>query len=176
MKRLLLLRHAKTERDNPGGDHARILTERGIADATLVGGILRARNWRPDHVLCSTAARTTQTWEIARAQMGIAERPDYSRALYLASSHTILGQIQSAPDFAGTLLIIGHNPGMEDCAIALVRREGSREELELLRQMREKYPTSGLSVFEFPIEHWRDVRIGEGQILAFLKPRDARAD
>ncbi len=176
MKRLLLLRHAKTERDNPRGDHARELTGRGIADAALMGGRIKALKLQPDAVLCSTAARAMQTWEHLAPFFKKTLQPQFADALYLAPPRVILQQARGAPDRAATLLVIGHNPGMEECASQFARREGSEEEFARLAMMREKFPTAALAAFAFDAEHWKDIAFGGGALISFETPKDFKDD
>jgi len=171
MKRLLLWRHAKTERDNPRGDKARALTARGKADAALMAKRMRDSGWMPDHVLCSTAVRTVETWEAAEPLLADAPAPEFRDALYLAPWKQILGLVKAAPKTARTLLAIGHNPGFEDLAAALARPPETAEERSHLANMREKFPTAAVAVLEFPVGDWRAVSLATGTLAAFVAPR-----
>jgi len=171
MKRLLLWRHAKTERDNPKGDKARALTDRGREDAALIAGLMRGNGWLPDRVLCSSSVRTRQTWEIAEAILGSAPAREYLDALYLAPWKQILSLVKSAPASARTLLAAGHNPGLEDLAAALARVPETPEERSHLANLREKFPTAAIAVLDFDIGDWNALAPATGTLTAFVAPR-----
>src|SRR6185437_12709428 len=146
MKRLLLLRHAKAERDSDEGDHGRTLTARGRADAARMGAQLHVKGWMPDCVLSSTSARTVETWQLLCAELPKAPEPEFLEALYLASWKAMLNAIRHhADDDAQTLLVIGHNPGLEELALALAHKPDNDQAREAIDAMRDKYPTCGLS-------------------------------
>lgn len=116
MKRLILLRHAKSSWDtDAANDHSRPLNERGRAEAPLLGPRLVERGWRPDRVLCSDAVRARETWELAESTLDPRPAVHLDRRLYLAGPHQIREVVQDQPEDVGTLLLVGHNPGWEDC-------------------------------------------------------------
>ncbi|HWD49628.1 MAG TPA: histidine phosphatase family protein [Rhizomicrobium sp.] len=172
MKRLFLLRHAKTVQDTGEGDHARILTERGRDDAALIGHYMDMRGYLPDAVLCSTSARTRETWDILSGELARVPEPAFTRALYLASAKKMLSLVQDVPDEVGSLLVIAHNPGTEELAAKLARKPKSEAETEKLAKLKNKYSTGGLTVFDFDQKAWKDVTLGEGILLEFVRPKD----
>jgi phosphohistidine phosphatase len=172
MKRLFLLRHAKTVQDTGEGDHARILTERGRDDAGLIGNYMDTRGYLPDAVLCSTSARTRETWDILSGELARVPEPAFTRALYLASAKKMLSLVQDVPDEVGSLLVIAHNPGTEELAAKLARKPKSEAETEKLAKLKNKYSTGGLTVFDFDQKAWKDVTLGEGILLEFVRPKD----
>lgn len=172
MKKLLLLRHAKAVRESHGGDHARVLNARGRENAGQIGGYLHVHGLTPDHVLCSTATRTKETWQFLQPELNGAPEPAYLDALYLAAWKAILKIIREAPDNANTLLVIGHNPGLEDCAMALSDKPDSSEEKKRMEAMREKFPTCALAFFECDIEHWEELTPGCNTLAEFVRPKD----
>lgn len=174
MKRLFLLRHAKTVQDSGEGDDARVLTERGRGDAGSIGHYMDMREYLPDAVLCSTSARTRETWVILSGELARAPEPEFTRALYLASAKKMLSLIQDVPDEAGLLLVIAHNPGTEELATKLARLPKSAVELEKLDQLKNRYSTGGLAVFDFDRKSWKDIVPGEGILLEFVRPKDLR--
>jgi len=174
MRRLLLLRHAKAVQDTGEGDHARALTGRGQRDAARVGHAMDLRGYIPDLVLCSNARRTVETWELVSPELARAPEVRFTKDLYLASPKNILAQIQEANHAVKMLAIIGHNPGIEECATRLSRRPVSKAESHKLEDMREKFPTCALAVLDFDVESWSDVS-GGGILLEFLRPRDLAA-
>lgn len=168
MRRLLLLRHTKS--DWPAGirDRDRPLAARGRRAAPLMGRVLVERGLIPDRVLVSTAKRTTETWALARAGHG--ELPDGigEPRIYEAPAFLLATVVRETPEEVATLLVVGHNPGMEDLAFELV---GSGEAAARARLSR-KYPTGGLAVIACAIDSWRDLARHCGRLEAFVVPRD----
>lgn len=121
-RRLVLLRHAKSDWSGGYGDHARPLNERGRRSAPDVGEQIAALGWRPDVVVSSDATRTTETWQLmADAFPGV--EPTFSRRLYLPSVSTITQVIGGLPEEAATAMLIGHNPGFSEAASWLCGRD-----------------------------------------------------
>ncbi len=173
MKRLLLLRHAKAvPGDDKTDDFGRALNPRGRTDAPRLAAMMHIRGYMPDLILCSTALRTVETWNLAAAEFDTSPPVEFLKPLYLASPRTILKHVHAAGDDTGTLLAIGHNPGLEDCAIALARKSSEPDERARLDQMRGKFPTCALAVLDFDVAHWRDTAPGEGALTDFIRPKD----
>src|SRR5882757_3879588 len=109
MRRLLLLRHAKAERLQPGGrDHDRVLTERGRADAKKLGLYLARHAFVPDRAVVSSAARTRETWTLLATAMDKTPAASFDERIYDAAPETILGAIKETGPSTGTLMVIGH--------------------------------------------------------------------
>lgn len=166
MKRLLLLRHGKSDwnnRDQP--DNERPLNDRGQRAAALMGAYLRQRGLTPDLILSSPSVRTRET--AAKVMLALqAEVPlEFRSVLYLADTRTIMEQVRGAADTVKTLLVIGHNPGMQLAALKLSAGDpaGRRDDIE------EKFPTAALAVIEFDIDHWADAKGGD--LVAFDSPK-----
>ena len=177
MKRLFLLRHAKAERDVPGiDDESRALASRGREDAARIGRFLREEAYVADLVLCSTAARTRQTLELLLPELGVRPAVQYLAELYLARRDTILSVIRQARDGAGSLMIVGHNPGLADCAHALTREPDDRKMRKRYLTMAEKFSTGSLAVLDFEIAQWRGVVAGSGELELFVHPKDLREE
>jgi phosphohistidine phosphatase len=173
VKRLVLLRHAKAEGDKPGlDDRDRVLAERGRADAIRMGQFLREEDCVPDLVLCSAAARTRQTLELVLPQLGKLPAVKPLDELYLARWLTIITQIRQAPKATGTLMVVGHNPGLEDCARKLARPPGDAKSRKLHEAMRSKFTTGAVAVFDFEIADWSKVEPGEGELEFFTTPKE----
>lgn len=155
MKRLTLLRHAKSERDSPtGADFDRTLNDRGRADAARMGQKIRDLGLTFDLVLASPAQRVVETVE------GVAElSPRFDPRIYEASTESLLGIVRSTDDHVGSLLLVGHNPGFEQLAARLTDTEV------------EQMPTAALAEIELPIDHWRDVAESGGQLVRFVTPK-----
>ena len=115
----------------------------------------------------STPARTNHADEFA-AGYGKIPHPSFDRRIYLASAQTLLEVVQDADDEAGTVLLVGHNPGLEDLVFLLVP-EGADEARE---QVEEKYPTASIAEITLPVDHWADAEIGSGTLDRFTRPRD----
>ena len=171
MKRLLLLRHAKAEQHGKD-DHARRLTERGLRDAARMGAFLHEHGDVPDLVLCSTSARTRETWQQASEELGGAPKIEFLKPLYLAPVKTVLAIVQKADDAARTVLVIAHSPGTEETAGALARTSSDKDERSRLEAIKEKFPTAALAVLDFDIVHWSGVKPGSGALAAFVRPKD----
>jgi phosphohistidine phosphatase len=173
MKRLYILRHAKAAPAGPGeDDHARALTLRGIADAEAMAHYLRKTGALPDRVMVSTAARTLQTADLVLRELEAPPRPDCRDTLYLAPAGRILDLIQAAPPRAEAVMVIGHNPGLEELAAFLAREPVRRKERERRGVLEEKFPTCALAVLDFELDRWRDIQPGEGKLADFVRPRD----
>ncbi len=172
MRRLLLLRHAKTEHDSPSGrDQDRRLDERGHRDAAEIGGWIGRHPPFPNHVMVSPAMRAKQTWEFAWAAMKdtVAQpRLEFLPELYGADAAQLLQSIRTA---AATdpqaLMLVGHNPGMHELALALI---GSGEPAAC-QAVHDNLPTSGLAIFDFLSDDWRDVGFRRGHLVLFVSPK-----
>jgi phosphohistidine phosphatase len=172
MRRLMLLRHAKTETDAPSGrDQDRRLDERGQGDAAEIGTWLSHHPPFPDFVQVSPAVRAKQTWELAweamKAQVP-APQVEYVPELYGADAADILQVIRlaSVAD-PKQLMVVGHNPGMHELALALA---GSGEAAGR-KLLADNLPTSGLAVFEFATDDWNDVAFRRGKLVSFVSPK-----
>lgn len=131
-----------------GGDHARGLSARGKEEAATLARWLAAQGIYPDLVLCSTAVRTRETL----AALGSQWPTILSDKLYLASSDEILRQIQQVEDGVRTLVVVGHNPGIQ---MLLGELAGDAQSEELWHQ---QFPTGGAVVAEVKTDQWRDLR------------------
>jgi phosphohistidine phosphatase len=167
MRRLLLLRHSKTERAAPGErDRDRRLTERGRADAPVMGDYMMQHHLVPDLVLVSPAVRTQETWALVGAAFSKTPRALSESRIYNASSDTLADLIRETGN-ADTLLVVGHNPGLHDLATELI---GSGDP-QTRESLNEKLPTSGLIVIGFAIEDWALLQHAAGRLERFVSPR-----
>ena len=172
MRRLMLLRHAKTETDAPSGqDQDRRLDDRGRRDAAEMGDWIGRHPPFPDLVLVSPAVRATQTWEIAREVMkDRAKQPavEFLPDLYGAEVAQLLAIVRmaSATD-PKRLLLVGHNPGMHELALTLT---GSGDEASK-KALHHNLPTAGLAVIDFAIEDWNEVAFRRGTLVRFTSPK-----
>jgi len=169
MRRLMLLRHAKTETDAPSGrDQDRRLDERGHKDAAQIGDWIAAHPPFPDTVLVSHAVRARQTWDIAWEAMKdrvAAPQVEVLPELYGADPAEILAAIRTAtaPADPKQLLLIGHNPGMHEVALMLM---GSGDPAGA---------TAGLAIFDFDVKDWGDVAYRRGKLVLFVSPKLLRS-
>lgn len=169
MKTLLLLRHAKSSWDDPAlADFDRPLATRGRKAAPRMGRDLERRGWRPDAALVSTAKRTRQTWDLVAAELAAPPRPEFRGALYEASAEQLLAELRQAPAAAATVLLIGHNPGMEDLARQLA---GDGSDAQALGRLHEKFPTAALARLLFGGD-WADLGAGTARLSHCLRPKD----
>jgi phosphohistidine phosphatase len=168
-KTVLLLRHAKASRDDPEmADFDRPLHKRGRRDAPRMGAWMRKSGLAPDLVLCSDAKRARETWAGVAETLRSAAPVLFERGLYMASAKAICHRLQRIQGTVGTVLVVGHNPGMEEAAKALAERGG--EPLERLQ--RDKLPTAGLVRLEFDIADWGQLQGGRGRLKLFKTAGD----
>jgi phosphohistidine phosphatase len=169
MKTLLLWRHTKSDWDNAAlSDFDRPLAERGQNAAPVMAQWLRREGLVPDLVLCSAARRAQETWERAAAafEQLIPVRTEHD--LYLAEPDRMLEILRARGGDANTVLVIGHNPGMEQLARALA----GNGKKKALKRMREKYPTGAIAVITFDEAQWSDLAPGSGELKTFIRPKD----
>lgn len=169
MKRLFLLRHAKSSWANRAqADRDRPLNARGRAAAPLIGAYLRADQPPPDSVLCSPAVRARETLELVLGEACWTPTIAYDPELYPGEPDRVLGRIRNVADAVQNLLMVGHNPGWHEMALGLA---GSGDAADL-RRLREKFPTAGLAILSFPDRIWKTVGPGQGTLTAFVTPKD----
>jgi phosphohistidine phosphatase len=145
MDRLILFRHGKAERDSASGaDFDRTLAPRGAADVAAMARNLAELGFSPDLVLVSPAARTKQTWEAAQTAFAGPEIR-FERELYNAEAGGVRKVVARAAATPGVVMVVGHNPGLQDLAVSLLR-EGSAPR-ELVAQVERRFPTSAAVVF-----------------------------
>jgi phosphohistidine phosphatase len=172
MRRLMLFRHAKTQSDAPSGrDQDRRLDERGRSDAAEIGGWIARNPPFPDLVQVSPAVRAQQTWEIAweamkdRVPEPVVESVD---DIYGAHPAQLLQAIRmAAASDPKRLMLVGHNPGMHELALALA---GSGDAAGR-KVLADNLPTSGLAIFDFDVKDWNDVAFRRGKLVLFVSPK-----
>ncbi|MEU9119926.1 histidine phosphatase family protein [Streptomyces sp. NPDC048506] len=142
LRRLVVLRHAKSAWPPDVADHDRPLAERGLRDAPAAGRWLRAADCIPDLVVCSTAERARQTWELAAEQLPDRPTVRHEPRLYGADPADLLAVVRETPPDVGTLLLVGHNPAVQDLVLLLAQEALS----DALERTREKFPTCAIAV------------------------------
>jgi phosphohistidine phosphatase len=173
VKRLWLLRHAKSSWDDPGlPDTDRPLAPRGRRAAELLAAYLAASDIRPGVVLCSSSLRTRQTLATILPTLGDALEIRIERALYDAGAAQLLDRLRQVANRVSSAMLIAHNPGIQDLALALAA-DG-----HALDRLREKFPTGALATLEFDVKRWRDLDHGTATATILVTPRslEARAE
>ncbi|MFE1548986.1 SixA phosphatase family protein [Streptomyces sp. NPDC056501] len=166
-RRIVLLRHAKADWSDES-DHERPLAERGRKDAPVAGRRLAGTGIGFDLALCSTAARTRETWKLAVHELSERPRTVYEDRLYEASLGELIALLNEVSDEVSDLLVIGHNPGMHALADALA---GESDGDLLPRMNRSGFPTSAYAVLAFN-GSWKSVEHGVGRLVDFWTPHD----
>ena len=172
MRRLMLLRHAKSSWSQPGAsDHDRPLNRRGQEAAPRIGAYLARHGLIPDRILCSTARRARETWELVAAEAPAAPSATFSEKIYNATPRALVDVFRGADPHAASLLVVGHNPGLQEAATALI----ASGDLEDRERLREKLPTGGLVVIDFKIADWSKLHARSGRLERFVVPRTLEA-
>jgi phosphohistidine phosphatase len=168
MKTLTLLRHAKSGWDDPvARDFDRPLNPKGQRAAAMVGRHMKALGLAFDHVLASPAARVVETLRHVGQGYGGDLAPAWDQRIYLASTATLLDIVHELPAGAERVLLVGHNPGLEELVLSLVPDDGAlRDEVEI------KFPTATLAEMTFETGGWGAVQPGNGTLTRFVRPRD----
>jgi phosphohistidine phosphatase len=170
MKTLTLLRHAKSGWDDAvPRDFDRPLNPKGRRAAQVMGRFLKTQGAAFDHVLASPALRVVETLVEVEYGYGRALTPAWDKRVYLASAATLLDLIRDLPEQAGTALVVGHNPGLEDLVLDLVADGG-----DLREAVEAKYPTAAVATMTWD-GAWADLRSGAATLGAFTRPRDLDA-
>jgi phosphohistidine phosphatase len=165
--RLLILRHAKAEKAEPGTrDRDRPLATRGHKDARRIGSYLAHHGLTPDLAMVSPARRTRETWETLTAAWPLPPPADFDEQLYNGSARTVLDSLREAGVAHDVLLVIGHNPGLHELARLLV----ATGEVEPRERLNEGLPTAGLVVIDFAGKDWRTLHAEGGRLVRFVTP------
>lgn len=168
MRRLMLLRHAKsdwTEADR--GDLDRPLTPRGREAAPLIGAYMAHHALVPDLVICSPAARARETLDLVAPAFGRELALVTERRVYDVGAEQVLAVLKETKRDVHSLLVIGHNPSLQDLAALLI----ASGDVELRQQLLEKFPTGGLAVIDFPVDDWKKLHPNAGRLDRFVTPR-----
>jgi len=169
MKLLYLLRHAKSSWDGQDiADFDRPLNKRGRKAAKLMAEYFKANAIQPAVVVCSPAKRTKETLKHLLPVLGGVE-PIYDRRIYEASYQTLLQCLADLPPEAASVLLVGHNPGIERLALYLMNDLGHGPGAA---RMQDKYPTGSLAILSVPSDDWGDLKVGSGRLDDFIRPAD----
>lgn len=166
MHRLILLRHAKSDRPVGLADEDRPLSEKGERASEAVGRFLAEEDLVPDFALVSPSRRTRETFELLRAGAGRDIPSHEDRRIYGGGARGTLETIRQTGDGVGSLLVVGHNPGIHELALALIddRETNARERL------RDGFPTAALAVIDFPVSRWSEIAEQGGTLERFDRP------
>ncbi|MFC7260844.1 SixA phosphatase family protein [Streptomyces lutosisoli] len=167
LRRLVILRHAKSAWPTGVPDHERPLAPRGRRDAPAAGRALAEADCLPDLALCSTAVRARQTWELAAEQWGTPPPVRFDERLYGADVPELLEAVREVPDQVLTLLLIGHNPGVEELVLELAG-DGLDDALD---EVRTKFPTSAVAILAWHGNSWQELAPGTALLTDVTVPR-----
>lgn len=170
VRRLYVLRHAKSSWDDPDlPDHLRPLARRGRKAVAALERHMRGAGIAPGLVLCSPAVRAVQTWEGVASGLpaGTAVDVDVNDALYGASADVLLRRLRRLPPDTDSVLVVGHNPGLEDLTRGLV----GHGDPALRRRLETKFPTGALATLDVP-GAWHDLPWGTSTLVAYVLPRE----
>lgn len=169
MKKLILLRHAKSSWDSPSlDDHDRPLNGRGREAAPVIGSWLAYRKHIPDTVLSSSAVRTLETVQCLRETMPKLPEPVIERGLYHAAPCDMRDRLNALPRSARTVMLVGHQPGLS----GLARKLADGQENRRCRRAYEHFPTAAAAVLELDIDDWADLTFASARFIDFAKPRE----
>jgi len=167
MHTLYLLRHAKSSWADPTlPDHERPLAQRGRRDAKRIGQHLVRLGIEPELVLCSSARRTRETLERLQPGLGTTSTVKVEAELYAASSNKLLERIRAVPEEVTSLMLIGHNPGLQDLALTLALPGPQLARLEV------KFPTAALATLSLPKASWRELSEADAVLSAYVVPKE----
>ncbi|MFE2041199.1 SixA phosphatase family protein [Streptomyces sp. NPDC059477] len=167
LRRLIILRHAKSAWPTGVPDHDRPLAPRGRRDAPAAGRALAEADCLPDLALCSTAVRARQTWELASAQWGTPPPVHHDPRVYAAEVPDLLHVVRETRPRVETLLLVGHNPGLEELILDLAG-DGMDDTLE---RVRVKFPTSAIAILTWYGPTWEALVPGAALLTAVTVPR-----
>jgi phosphohistidine phosphatase len=166
MKRLYLLRHAKSSwKDTSLPDHDRPLAGRGRRAAEAIARHMREHGVEPELVLCSTARRARETLDRIEPALG-SPAVRVESDLYAASAPALLERLRGIPDTVESVMVIGHNPGLQELALELARPASAASELAA------KYPTGALATLAFDASSWQELGRDTAELVELVRPRD----
>jgi len=166
-KLIYVLRHAKSSRDDPElADHDRPLNPRGRQAAQLMAERMRRERVAPALVLCSSARRARETLVPIEQTLGPKAKIKVEDGLYAAGAPQLLERLRRAPESVPSVMIIGHNPAIQEFAVQLVGDQAARVRLA------SKFPTAALATLKIDQKSWKKLAPGSGELVAFLTPTE----
>jgi phosphohistidine phosphatase len=168
MRRLMLLRHAKSDWSAPGTrDQDRPLNARGREAAPKMGGYMARHGLVPDLIIASPATRVTETLALLLPAFAKQPKAAPDARIYETDADELLTAIKEAPHSVHSLLLVGHNPSLADLA-SLLTASG---DVDARRRLIEKFPTAALAVIDFPLDDWSKIQPKSGRLDRFVLPR-----
>ncbi len=162
MKKLILFRHAKSSWDDSTiSDHDRPLAEKGIKTAPIMGKFAKKEKLIPDKIICSTAVRARQTLDLFIKTAGIKVETEYNECIYSQDKTKIIKIIQSQEDALRSIMIVGHNPDLEELVEYFTGETFPYP----------KFSTAGIAVLEFNVDSWKKVEEKKGKLVIFKSPK-----
>jgi phosphohistidine phosphatase len=168
MLRLFLMRHAKAAWPNGIDDYERPLAPRGREAGALIATNMVREGYVPELVIISSAKRTQETFSLIRSAIPICKFV-IKRDLYGASLEDLCDIIQGTESSVKSLMIIGHNPGLAELAEALV--DEAKSNPAAMKHLSVDFPAASFAVFDFKLDHWNDVKLGQGNLRQFITPK-----
>jgi phosphohistidine phosphatase len=173
-RRLILLRHAKSAWPDGVPDHDRPLAGRGRRDAPAAGRWLAGSGYVPDLVLCSTAQRARETWQLADAELGAHPQTTFEDRVYGAMAAELLDLAHEVPSSVRTLMLVGHDPAMRELTLELASPiQPDDVSTMALARVRLKFPTAAIAVLAFT-SSWPTLRLETARLAEFVAPADIR--
>lgn len=170
MKTLALFRHAKSDwSDARARDFDRPLNLRGQRGALAMGRHIRSTGRRFDRMIASPAVRVAETIETSSKAWGRSFPVEWDRRIYLASSAVLMDLLREIAGDPASVLMVGHNPGLEDLIFDLVPDDGTSPLRDIVEQ---KFPTATYAVMELAIDSWADLEEGCAKLVELKRPRD----
>ena len=170
MKILGLFRHAKSDWQDPRArDFDRPLNARGRQGAAIMGRHVRDHGVKWERMIASPAIRCAETIEIAAEATGRPVAANWDRRIYLASGVTLADLLREQAGDPASILMVGHNPGLEDLIFDLVPDDGSSPLRDVVE---EKFPTATFAVLELAIDRWAELKDNCARLLHLTRPRD----
>jgi phosphohistidine phosphatase len=168
MLTLYLLRHAKSSwEDTSIQDFDRPLAPRGQQAAPRMGAYLAEHGIAPELILCSAAVRARQTLALILPKLPGDPTVEFEDGLYLAPPTTLLARIRKVRANTGSVMVVGHDPGMHGLAVEL----SGRGEAADLQRLATKFPTAALAVISFKASQWSQIKPKAGRLERFMTPR-----
>jgi phosphohistidine phosphatase len=169
MKRLAILRHAKSNWNDPNlEDFNRPLNDRGWKSARRIGRELEKRGMKFDLVIASPAARVRETIDGLKEKLRLNVEIRFEPRMYAATEEMLLNIVRDIRESSHAPLLVGHNPGLQQLIVALTHGDGH----DLRRRVEQKFPTAALAVIELPAHRWTRVKPATGEITDLILPKE----
>jgi phosphohistidine phosphatase len=171
MRRLILLRHAKSDWSTGLRDQDRPLSARGRDAAPRMGAYMARHELVPNLILASKAMRVRETVELLIPAFAQAPKIVYDERIYGSEAPELLDIIKKTPTVVHALMLVGHNPALAEFAGLLV----ASGDIAARQRLAEKFPTAGLAVIDFAFDDWRKIHQKSGRLDRFVAPRTLEA-